>query len=280
MTWFSETLHPGYCQHLEIGHVVFEDKTEHQHLILFDNPIFGRVLALDGIVQTTERDEFFYHEMLVHVPLVAHGAAQNVLIIGGGDGGSLREVLRHPVEHATLVELDRTVIDLCTEHLPGLSQGAFDDPRTQVHIGNGGRFMADTEQKFDVIIVDSTDPMGPGEALFTQAFYGDCKRCLSPGGVLVTQNGVPFFQADELTRAGRRLRQEFSDVGFYTVPVPTYVGGPMTLGFSTDNPDLHRLGTDVLAARFAALEITTRYYTPHVHRAAFDLPGYITALIP
>lgn len=279
MTWFDETLHEGYHQRLEVTRVIFEQKTDHQHLIIFENPFFGRVLALDGIVQTTERDEFFYHEMLAHVPMLAHGAAREVLIIGGGDGGLLREVLRHPVEQATLVELDRTVIDLCTQHLPALSRGAFEDSRARVAIGDGFKFVAETDKKFDVIIVDSTDPIGPGEILFTENFYRECKHCLTAGGILVTQNGVPFFQSAELATTWKRLKPLFDDVGFYTVSVPTYVGGVMTLGWATDDPALRRLSVDTLAARFVALHMDTRYYTPQIHTAAFALPGYISALL-
>jgi len=279
VTWFDETLHEGYHQRLEVTRVIFEQKTDHQHLIIFENPFFGRVLALDGIVQTTERDEFFYHEMLAHVPMLAHGAAREVLIIGGGDGGLLREVLRHPVEQATLVELDRTVIDLCTQHLPALSRGAFEDSRARVAIGDGFKFVAETDKKFDVIIVDSTDPIGPGEILFTENFYRECKHCLTAGGILVTQNGVPFFQSAELATTWKRLKPLFDDVGFYTVSVPTYVGGVMTLGWATDDPALRRLSVDTLAARFVALHMDTRYYTPQIHTAAFALPGYISALL-
>lgn len=277
--WFNETLHAGVQQRLEISRVLYREKSDHQDIILFENPFFGRVLALDGIVQTTTRDEFFYHEMLAHVPLLAHGAARDVLIIGGGDGGVLREVLRHPVARATLVELDRTVIDLCAEHMPSLSDGAFDDPRTKLVIGDGLTFVADTDQTFDLIIVDSTDPVGPGEVLFSAAFYRDSKRCLKPGGVMVTQNGVPFFQGPELTAAWKRLSPTFEDVTFYTVPVPTYVGGLMTLGWATDTPGLRQTAVDVLAERYAAVGLSTRYYTPQIHGAAFMLPGAITELL-
>ncbi|NQV22148.1 MAG: polyamine aminopropyltransferase [Rhodospirillales bacterium] len=279
MNWFEESLHKGYHQRLEITRVLLEEKSEHQNLIVFENPVFGRVLALDGVVQVTERDEFFYHEMLAHVPLLAHGNAKSVLIVGGGDGGILREVLHHPVDQATLVELDRTVIDLCGEYMPALSNGAFDNPRTELVIGDGLKFVAETDQKFDVIIVDSTDPIGPGEVLFTSEFYRDCKRCLTPGGVLVTQNGVPFFQPDEVRNTWRRLGPVFGDVGFYTVPVPTYIGGLMTLGWATDNGDLRRTPVEVLSERASAAGLKTRYYTPEIHAAAFALPGYISDLL-
>jgi len=276
LSWFDETLHTGCYQRLEITRVLYEGKTGHQGLVIFENPFFGRVLALDGIVQTTERDEFFYHEMLVHVPLLAHGSAKRVLIIGGGDGGSLREALRHPIETAVMVELDRTVVDLSKEHMPKLSDGGFDNPRTELLIGDGLKYVEETVQRFDIIIVDSTDPIGPGEVLFGEEFYRNCKHCLTDGGVLVTQSGVPFFQADEVRKSWRHLRKVFDDASFYTVPVPTYVGGAMTLGWASDNPALRRTAVETLTARYRSLDIETRYYTPEIHVAAFALPPYIT----
>lgn len=280
MKTFCETLHKGYQQHFDVEKVLYEDKTDHQHLIIFENPQFGRVLALDGVIQVTERDEFIYHEMLVHVPMLAHGKASSVLIIGGGDGGTLREVLRHKsVESAVMVEIDRTVVDLCTEHMSGVSDGAFEDARTNLIIADGLKFVAETDQRFDVIMVDSTDPIGPGEVLFTEAFYGDCKRCLTPGGVLVTQNGVPFFQGSEVANSHARLKPSFADVAFYVAPVPTYIGGFMTLGWATDDEALRGLDGATLVARFVASRIKTRYYTPAVHGGAFALPGYISSLI-
>jgi len=284
VTWFTEALyadpsHGGYAQTFHVSRELVRRKTDFQELVIFDNPYHGRVLALDGIIQTTERDEFVYHEMLAHVPLFAHGSPKRVLIVGGGDGGILREVLRHPVENATLVEIDGAVVDLCREHLPGLSAGAFDDPRTRLIIGDGIRFVAETAETFDLIIVDSTDPVGPGEGLFTEAFYGDCKKRLTPGGVVVTQNGVPHFQPEELARSGRRLRPHFADVSCYLAVVPTYVGGFMAMGWATDDVGLRKLTEAELAPRFARAGFSTRYYSPAVHAAAFALPPFIGKLM-
>lgn len=171
MTWFEEKLYDNWRQAFRISRTLFHEKTEFQDLIIFETPEIGRVLALDGVIQVTEGDEFVYHEMMAHVPVMAHGQARNVCIIGGGDGGVLREVLKHPgVEKAVMVEIDRSVIDLCSKYLPGISAGAFDNPRAEVIITDGIRFMAETDRKFDVIIVDSTDPIGPGEVLFSEAF--------------------------------------------------------------------------------------------------------------
>ncbi|MCS9087187.1 polyamine aminopropyltransferase, partial [Pseudomonas aeruginosa] len=197
MSDYQETLYQGYGQRFSIDNMLHEVRTEHQHLVIFENARMGRVMALDGVIQTTEADEFIYHEMLTHVPILAHGAARRVLIIGGGDGGMLREVAKHKsVERITMVEIDGTVVDMCKAFLPNHSQGAFDDPRLNLVIDDGMRFVATTEERFDVIISDSTDPIGPGEVLFSENFYQACRRCLNEGGILVTQNGTPFMQLE------------------------------------------------------------------------------------
>lgn len=279
MKRFEEALHRGYAQSFEITNVLFHEKTEHQDLVIFETPTFGRVMALDSIVQVTSKDEYVYHEMLTHVPMFARGDVSDVLIIGGGDGGILREVLRHKtVERATMVELDRAVVDLCTQYFPDISNGAFDDPRTDLVITDGVKFVAETDKRFDVIIVDSTDPIGPGEVLFTESFYADCHRCLNDGGVLVTQNGVPFFQGEEVTNTYQRMGKSFADNGFYTAVVPTYIGGFMTLGWGTDDAALKDVDLSVLKARFEDADISMKYYTPEVHKAAFALPQFIKEL--
>jgi spermidine synthase len=237
-------------------------------------------MILDGVVQTTERDEFFYHEMFAHVPLYAHGAARRVLIVGGGDGGLLREVVKHPgVEHVTQVEIDAGVVEMAKKYLPNHSAGAFDDPRFELVIVDGAAFLRDAEASWDVILIDSTDPIGPGEALFTDAFYRDCARVLAPGGVLVNQNGVHYMQLDEVRRTASAFGGIFADWHFYGVAVPTYVGGIMTLGFASDDPAPRAATEAVLTERFAAAPVETRYYTPAVHRAAFALPRYVEEAI-
>ncbi len=279
-TWFDETLHPEIGQRLAMDRVLYREKTDLQDLVIFENPRFGRVLALDGVVQTTEGDEFIYHEMLAHTPTLAHGTVSRVLIIGGGDGGMAREVLRHTsVKHLTMVEIDRGVVDMSREHLPSLSAGAFDDPRLDLVITDGAKFVHETEDRWDVIIVDSTDPIGPGEVLFRQAFYEGCRRCLTPGGIVVTQNGVPFVQGDEVRNSWNRLGAVFQDVWFYVAPVPTYQGGFMAFGWASDNKDLRPGDAGLLRDRYAASGIETRYYTPEVHVGAFALPGYILKLL-
>ena len=192
---FVETLHKGYAQSLSVDKVLYDNASNLQHIQVFENRQFGRVLTLDGVVQTTQGDEFIYHEMLTHVPILAHGNARHVLIIGGGDGGMAREVLRHQsVETVTMVEIDEGVIAFSKTYLPSLSGGAFDDPRLNLVIADGADFMMESVDKFDVIIIDSTDPIGPGEALFTDHFYSHAKNRLADGGVMVTQTRKALAQ--------------------------------------------------------------------------------------
>ena len=278
--WMKETLYDTHAQTLRMDEVLYDSDTDHQRLVVFENGRFGRVLTLDGVVQTTEGDNAIYHEMLTHVPVLAHGHAKDVLIIGGGDGGMAREVLKHStVERVTMVEIDAGVIDFSKTYLPQLSQGAFDDSRLELVIADGAAFVKETEKRFDVIIVDSTDPVGPGEVLFTDTFYGHAKRCLKPGGILVTQNGVPFMQGDELTNTMRAFKALFANWTCYTATIPTYAFGPMALGWGTDG-DAGNVDLQTLQQRFEKSGLDPFYYTPEVHMGAFALPGYIKKLMP
>ncbi|MBA1154646.1 polyamine aminopropyltransferase [Microvirga mediterraneensis] len=271
MKWFQEKLYGHHKQMLSMSAVLYHWRTEFQDVLIFENPVFGKVLVLDGIVQLTERDNHIYHEMIAHVPLMAHGSARDVLIIGGGDGGTLKEVLKHPVDRATLVEIDGEVIDLSRRFLPDVSGGAFDDPRTTVLVMDGTRYIAETATQFDVIVIDSTDPLGPGEKLFTPAFYRACRSRLRPGGVIAVQSGAPFFQPMELDQVCGRLAASFAGVRPYLAPVPTYAGGMLALVAAGASNDVLRPPCKVLRERFGALDGKTRYYTPEVHRAAFTL---------
>lgn len=275
MEWFTETLHRGWRQQIEIEKVLYHDKTEHQDLILFESARWGRVLALDGVVQTTTGDEFAYHEMLVHPALLAHGRVQSVCIVGGGDGGTLREVVKHGgVRRIVKAELDPGVIEFCKKHLPTLSDGAFADPRLAVRFGDAATFMAEDGERFDVVLVDSTDPIGPGAALFTETFYRDCRRRLNDGGILVTQAGNPAQAPQELAEVMARKRAAgFADVDFLLTVVPTYIGGFMALGWASDDATRRRVRIDTLRSR--PIPAGLRYYTPEVHAAAFAHPVWI-----
>ena len=277
---FEETLYDAHGQTLSIEEVYFEEKSEHQHIVIFHNSKFGRVMALDGVVQTTEKDEFIYHEMLTHVPILAHGSAENILIIGGGDGGMLREVLKHTsISNVTMVEIDKSVVDMCVKYLPSHSQGAFDDPKLNLVIADGAKYVAETKDKFDVIIVDSTDPIGPGEVLFQFDFYKNCKAILSDNGIIATQNGVAFMQPEEIKNTQKCFTNLFKDNYFYLAAVPTYVGGDMAFGWGTDNAQHRHIDLDTLKQRFKDAGITTKYYNPVIHQGSFALPQYILDLI-
>ena len=277
MERFDETLFPHWGQWFTVDKVLFEVGTGQQQLVIFENRQFGRVMALDGVIQTTERDEFVYHEMLAHLPILAHGNVRRVLIVGGGDGGMLREVLRHPgITHVTQVEIDAAVIEMSKQHLPGHSAGAYDDPRAHIVIDDGLRYVQTSDDAaFDVVISDSTDPIGPGEALYTPEFYAGCRRMLNAGGVLVTQNGNIFGQMDEVVSTVRLTAKLFEDAGFYVAAVPTYIGGAMAFGWATDDVELRLTPLDVLERRYAGAGLDTRFYSPAVHRAAFALPRYL-----
>ncbi len=273
---YRERVCSGYDHLLAIDERLFEARTDHQHLLIFKNRAFGRVLALDGVIQTTEADEFIYHEMMVHVPVLAHGSVRRVLIIGGGDGASLREVLRHrAIQLVIQVEIDPSVIDLCRQYLPNHSMGAFEDPRATIVIDDGLHFLQQTHERFDVILTDTTDPDGPAEKLFSEQFYAACKGCLTPGGVLVTQNGVAFLQLDEVRSSARHFETLFLDWHFFTAAVPTYAGGIMAFGWASANPELRQQDVKTLQRRFSQSGLATRYYTPDIHRSAFALPQYI-----
>ncbi|MET0667002.1 MAG: polyamine aminopropyltransferase [Methyloceanibacter sp.] len=279
--WVEETLHRGFRVRLKADRVLFDSETEHQHLVIFENEDFGRVMMLDHVVQLATKDDFIYHEMMAHVPLFAHGRAKKALIIGGGDGGVLREALKHPeLEDITLCEIDRSVLTLCREHFPDISAGAYDDPRTRIVIADGTKFVAGTDDRFDLIMVDSTDPIGPGAVLFTKEFYTGCRRCLKPGGILVTQNGLPFLQADELKQSVGFFRGLFRDAFAYLATTPSYFGGPMSYGWATDDVEARRYRIDAIERRYAdAGAFPTRYWRPDVHVASFALPNYIRELV-
>ncbi len=279
--WFEEIETNGFSVKLEVERYVCRTRTEFQDLAIFDTPLFGRALALDGVVQTTEEDEAAYHEMLIQVPMLAHGNVRRALIIGGGDGGALREILKHgDVEKVTMIELDRQVVELCKQHLPTLSDGAFDDPRAEVLFEDGLAYAARSRERFDLIVVDSTDPLpGPGEVLFSDAFYRDCRRLLGEGGLLITQFGMPSLYPDPIQAAIRRLQAQFADVALYTSAVPVFAGGAMAFGWATDRPELRCVEPDALARRLADSGVQPKFYTVDLHRASFALPRPIAALL-
>jgi len=281
--WIAETLFDalGFRMTFAADRVLYEMETEHQHLVLFEQPFFGKMLMLDGATQISKRDEYIYQEMMAHVPLFAHGHAQDVLIVGGGDCGIAEEVLKHrSVKRLTQVEIDPKVIAFAKEHFPEFARPVFADARFESVIDDGARYVARTDRRFDAIIVDSTDPIGPGKVLFGAKFYAGCRRCLKKGGVLVTQNGVPFFQKNELTASMTKLRKLFADVGCFVAAIPVYVGGHMAIGFASANRRLRRQLVSTIAARYReAGSFPTKYWSPEHHVAAFSPPRFIADLV-
>ena len=258
---------------------LYHEKNEFQDVILFENPTLGRILMLDGVTQVTSKDEFIYHEMMTHTPILAHDNPENILIIGGGDGGIAREALRHTrTKNIVMIEIDNAVVEFSKKYLPEISAGAFDNPKLTLKIEDGAKYVAETTQKFDVIIVDSTDPHGPGEVLFTKEFYQNCKRILNADGILVTQNGVPFMQGDELKQSVTYFREIFKIGSCFRATIPTYAFGEMTMGWASDK-DYSGITVEILTERYKAETLVTNYYTPNIHKAAFALPAYIERII-
>ena len=283
-SWINESLYAEWGQRFLVKRELARVKSDFQDIVIFESFTHGRVMVLDGVIQITEGDEFVYQEMLTHVPLLAHGAAENVLIIGAGDGGVLRRVLMHKgVKRAVMVEIDGEVIRLCKEFLPNIAGEAWNDPRADVIVVDGIDYVKRApDGAFDAIVVDSTDPIGVGEVLFTDEFYENCARILSPRGLIVNQCGVPFMQADELRDTSLRRRKFFPHVSAYVAAVPTYVGGFMTLGWAAKDAGLTSVPAETIRARAAAAGIlgTTEYWTPEIHVSAFHLPPYIARHLP
>jgi spermidine synthase len=272
--WFEEVYHPHWRQRMAIERVLVQRHTGLQEVLIFENATLGRVLVLGGIVQASELDEFIYHEMMAHVPIIAHGEVRDVLIIGGGDGGALEEALKHPtVARVTMVELDPGVVEIARAWLPAIHRGAFDDPRAELLFTDGVAFVAETGRQFDVIILDTTDPMGAGEALFTEAFYADCRARLRPGGILVGQSGNPVTEPDRFRACRERLASVFADTSFLLSSVPAYLGGPFVFAWGSDDPAKRRLSATELAARPCPPGL--RCYTAAVHAAAFVHPPWL-----
>ena len=279
--WVEETFHPHWRVRLAVDRVLHEVKTPHQHLVIFTNATWGTVLMLDGVCQLTTADEFVYHEMMAHVPLLALERPRRVLVVGGGDGGVLREVLKHPtVEKATLCEIDRTVIDLSLKHYPEIADGCFDDKRADAVIADGRKYVAETREKFDAIIVDSSEPIGPSAVLHTRAFFADCKRALKPGGILVTQNGLPFLFPEHLRGTSRVFASLFAATAPYLCTQPCYFGGPFALNLATDDKEALELDAGDLEKRRRRRQINAlKYWTPAVHVASFALPAYVRRVV-
>ena len=270
--WFSEIcpMWPGVALSIEIEEVLYSKKSKFQQIDLFQTKNFGKMLVLDGIIQLTEPDEFAYHEMLAHVPMFAHPDPENILVVGGGDGGVLREVGRHKcVKHIDFCEIDEEVINVAKEFLPDIACG-FDDPRVYVHIGDGNSFVHSQKNKYDVIIVDSSDPIGPGEALFEQPFYEALKAALKPNGIIATQGESFFLHKDCVTNLVKITRTLFPVQAYSYILVPTYPGGHIGICLGSLGPELlkpNRAISDDFQKQL-------KYYNADMHSASFVLPQF------
>ena len=277
--WETEAWTPDVRFQVRVRQPVFSMRSPYQHINIVDTFQFGRMLWLEGTVQTSEADHWVYHEMLVHVPVLLHPEPKRVLIVGGGDGGALATVLAHPVEQVVMVEIDRAVVQAAREYLPFVHQGAFDDPRTQLVYEDAFTYLREGPGPFDVMLMDTTDPVGPAMRLFTQDFYRLVVNNLAPIGLVAAQSGSPWLQPEVVTRNWRAMRPHFQHLALYLAAIPTYPGGlwSFTLGSRGLNPD--EISPEVLRRRFHARGLKTRYYTPEVHRAAFTLPPFVRALL-
>ena len=281
---FRERLHKGYAQSMELTSVVVEQKSRYQRIKIFDTVANGRVMVLDDIVQITTRDESAYAEMLTHLPLLEHGKCERVMIVGGGDLSIADEALKHNnVKEVVLVDIDGDVVELCREHFGVLNAKAFRDKRLSIEIADAFEYLGrdSSESRFDLIVADRPDPVGPGKALFGDNFYSRVRNALRPGGFATFQTGVPFYQPWEITEALNDLASYFPQSGLYLTVVPTYIGGFMALSWAgMEKPLGTPAGIRRAALRFATAKLKTDYYNPEMHAAAFAFPEWIKRLVP
>lgn len=276
--WFSERHTPNVKLSIRVDKQLFSGNSDFQRIDVFDSPEFGRFLVLDGYMMLTEKDEFIYHEMITHVPMAVHPNVKNVLIIGGGDGGAVRELVRYDdIERIDLVDIDRMVTEVCLRYLPFTACG-LNDERVHTYFEDGLKFIRSKKNEYDLIIVDSTDPFGPGEGLFTREFYGNCFVALRDDGIMVNQHESPFYAEDALAcqRAHKRIVESFPISRVYQAHIPTYPSGHWLFGFASKK--YHPL-KDLNEARWNARKLACRYYTTTLHKGAFYIPAYVEELL-
>ncbi len=276
--WFTEKHTENVKLSIQVDRQLYSSQSEFQRIDIFSSKEFGRFLTLDGYMMLTQKDEFIYHEMMVHVPMAVHPKVRKALVIGGGDGGTARELIRYPaIEQIDVVEIDEEVVSACRQYLPQTACG-FDDERIHLFYEDGLKYVRRYEDTYDLILVDSTDPFGPGEGLFTKEFYGNCYKALKAEGIMVNQHESPFYPNDAVAmqRAHKRIVESFPISKVYQAHIPTYPSGHWLFGFASKR--YHPL-TDQDAARWKALELRTRYYNEQLHRGAFALPNYVEEML-
>ncbi len=276
--WFSEK-HTKNCKFsIKVDKQIYTAQSDFQRIDVFESKEFGRFLTLDGYMMLTEKDEFIYHEMITHVPMAVHPNVKNVLVIGAGDGGVARELTRYEtIESIDIVEIDEMVVDVCRKYLTQTACG-FDDTRVNLYFQDGLKFIRKCENKYDLIIVDSTDPFGPGEGLFTKEFYGNCFKALKEDGIMVNQHESPFYEDDAVAmqRAHKRIVESFNISRVYQAHIPTYPSGHWLFGFASKK--YHPVG-DLKAKEWDQLALKSRYYNTNLHKGAFYLPNYVEELL-
>ncbi len=276
--WYSEMHSKNAKFDIRVDKHIYSAQTEFQRIDIFESPEFGRFLVIDGFIMLTEKDEFIYHEMITHVPMAVHPNPRDVLVIGAGDGGVIRELTRYnSVKRIDLVEIDAVVIEACKEYLPQTAC-CLDDPRVNIYIQDGMKFIRKCINMYDIIIVDSTDPFGPGEGLFTKEFYGNCYKALKDDGIMVNQHESAFYENDALAmqRAHKRVIQSFNISRVYQAHIPTYPSGHWLFGFASKK---YMPVADLRAKEWKELGIKTRYYNTNLHKGAFYLPNYVEELL-
>lgn len=276
--WFTENHTEHVKFSIQVDKQLYTSQSEFQRIDIFESKEFGRFLTLDGYMMLTEKDEFIYHEMMVHVPMAVHPSVRKVLVIGGGDGGTVRELVRYPqIEEIDLVEIDEEVVKACKEFLPQTACG-FQDPRVKLYYEDGLRFIRKYVDTYDLILVDSTDPFGPGEGLFTKEFYGSCNKALKADGIMVNQHESPFYPDDAyaMQRAHKRIIESFPIAKVYQAHIPTYPSGHWLFGFASKK--YHPI-KDQRKEDWKACGLKTRYYNEEIHAGAFALPNYVEEML-
>lgn len=275
--WFCEGTVPGkrfgkieHC--FLIDKLVFKGKTPYQDVLIFDNPIYGRIVVLDGIVQLSERDEYIYHEMISHPVLFSHPNPKKILIVGGGDGGALREVLRHPVKEVYLVDIDRKAMEIFKKYIPFVSRGSFRDKRAKIFFENGKEFIKRYKDFFDIVIVDSNDPMGPSLPLFSTKFYRNISQALKKDGAMVTLIGSFLDFETLIKRTVRKLKNIFPNVQLYRAAIPSYHCGDFYFIGASKKIDLSKVDFKKIEKRFKKIKKKLKYYSPEIHQASMVLP--------
>lgn len=276
--WYTEPHTDTVRFSIKVKEQLFSKQSEFQRIDVFDSKEFGRFLTIDGLMMATEKDEFIYHDMIVHVPMAANPNIQSVLVIGAGDGGTVRELTRYEtIKHIDMVEIDKCVVDASRDFLPQLSS-KLDDERVHIHYADGLKFVRSKKNVYDLIIVDSTDPFGPGEGLFTKEFYGNCYNALGADGILVNQHESPYYEddANDMKRAHKRIRELFPICRVYQAHIPTYPSGHWLFGFASKTIDpLEGLDADA----WNALGLKTKYYNTTLHKGCFALPNYVIEML-